>query len=114
VKEKNSDKAEIIKERNINGKLEIIAPQLLYFEVLNALKYSKIFDSSELNLLAQSLESYRFKIIIIQGKVRKKMINIAVNFELTIYNASYIALAIELSCLLCTADSKIIKKLPKK
>ncbi len=114
IEEKNSDKANKIKEKYINGEIDILVSPLLFFEVLNALKYSQLFDKTELNSVGESIENYGFTIVTIQKEIRKQMIHIAVNHELSIYDASYVALCLENNCILYTADNRIIEKLPNK
>ena len=106
ITEQNSDKAEILREKFVKKEFEIILSPLYKFEVLNALKYSNLFTQSELNSIGESLESYGFKVISIQNKIRENMVNILMDYDLTIYDASYVALATEMSCLFCTADTK--------
>lgn len=112
IEENDSDKARLLRDKFIDGKIELIVPSLLYFEVLNALKYSQLFDLSELNDAGESLENYGFKVITIKKKIRKHMIKFAVDHEISIYDASYLGLSIGLGKIFCTADEKIIKKLP--
>ncbi len=113
IDENDSDKAEIIKELFINEKINIVVPSLLYYEVLNALKYSKLFRLDELNLVGESIENYGFDFIVIKDEIREKMVEIAINHDISIYDASYIALAEKFNTHLITADEKIAKKLPK-
>ena len=112
IEENDSDKARFLRDKFIDGKIELIVPSLLYFEVLNALKYSQLFDLSELNDAGESLENYGFKVITIKKEIRKHMIKFAVDQEISIYDASYLGLSIGLGKILCTADEKIKKKLP--
>lgn len=112
IEEIDSDKARLLRDKFIDGKIELTVPSLLYFEVLNALKYSKLFDPSELNDAGESLENYGFKVITIKNEIRKHMIKVAVDQKLSIYDASYLGLSIGLGIIFCTADEKIIKKLP--
>ena len=112
IEESDSDKALILRDRFIGGKVELYVPTLLYFEVLNALKYSQLFKPSELEDAGESLENYGFKVITIKNEMRKHMINVAVNYDLSIYDASYFGVSIGLEKIFCTADEKIIKKLP--
>ncbi len=113
IDENDSDKAEIIKEQFINEKINIIIPSLLYYEVLNTLKYSKLFNIDELNLVGESIENYGFKAVVIKDEIREKMVEIAIKHDISIYDASYIALAEKFNTQLITADEKISKKLPK-
>jgi len=112
IEEKDADKARFLRDKFIEGKIELIVPSLLYFEVLNALKYSQLFDQSELSDAGESLENYGFSVITIKNEIREHMIKVAVDHDMSIYDASYFGLSIVLEKILFTADEKIIKKLP--
>jgi predicted nucleic acid-binding protein len=112
IEENNSEKALLLRDSFIGGKVELYVPLLLYFEVLNALKYSQLFEPNELEEAGESLENYGFKVITIKNEIRNHMINAAINYDLSIYDASYLGLSIGLEMMFCTADEKIIKKLP--
>jgi len=114
IEENDSDKAVFIRDKFIDGKVELYVPTLLYFEVLNALKYSQLFRPTELEDAGESIENYGFKVISIKNEIRKHMIKVAVDYDLSIYDASYLGLSIGLEKIFCTADEKIIKKLPSK
>ncbi|TFF88397.1 MAG: PIN domain-containing protein [Promethearchaeota archaeon] len=113
IEEKDSDMARILRDKFIDGDIEILVPSLLYFEVLNALKYSQLFNKIDLNNAGVSLENYGFKIISIKKDIRKKMIEIALDYDISIYDAAYIGLSKATGYVLFTADEKIIKNLPK-
>ncbi len=112
IEEIDSDKALLLRDSFIGGKIELYVPTLLYFEVLNALKYSQLFKPCELEDAGESLENYGFKVITIKNEIRKHMINAAIDYDLSIYDACYLGLSIGLEKLFCTADEIIIKKLP--
>jgi len=112
IEEKDSDKALFLRDRYIDGKVEFYVPPLLYFEVLNALKYSQLFEPRELKDAGKSLENYGFKVITIKDAIRNHMIKVALDYDLSIYDAAYLGLSMGLEKLFCTADEKIIKKLP--
>ena len=112
IEENNSEKALLLRDSFIGGNVELYVPPLLYFEVLNALKYSQLFEPNELEEAGESLENYGFNVITIKNEIRNHIINAAINYDLSIYDASYLGLSIGLEMLFCTADEKIIKKLP--
>ncbi len=112
IDEKNSFDAQALMEQYINGEILLFSPSLIYFEVLNALKYSKIFDIESLNLIGQTIDDYGIERIAITRNIRSMMIKISVNYDLSIYDASYVAIALEMDMKLITADRKIKKKLP--
>ncbi|RLE62649.1 MAG: PIN domain nuclease [Thermoprotei archaeon] len=114
IEEEYSDKALELRNKHINGEISIIAPELLYYEVLNALKYSRLFELEELKLAALSLSNYGIKLYSLKGRLAENTVEIAVERNITVYDAAYVALAINLDTVLYTADEKLIQKLGEK
>ncbi len=52
VDEVHSEKARELRDEYINGSVEILAPELMPYEVLNALKYTGLFNLNELVMVA--------------------------------------------------------------
>ena len=100
----------IIRDSFTEGLIDIVAPSLLYFEVLNALKYSGAFGEDELKKVARILEDYQFTIYELEGAYAEKAVEIAMRKGITIYDASYVALALIEEADLYTADEKILTK----
>ena len=95
IEEKHSDKALELRDRYINLEIELLAPELLPYEVLNALRYSKLFTSQEMKNIAQAINLYGFKLYPLIGELAELTIEVAYANNLTIYDASYLALAIK-------------------
>lgn len=114
IEEKYSANALKLRDKYINGEIRIIAPDLMPFEVLNALRYSNLFKEDELKAVARSLSYYGIEMHSLRNKLAEKTIEIALRSDITIYDASYVALAITHNTKLYTADSKLIEKLGKK
>jgi len=110
VEERYSKEALIIRDSFTEGLVDIIAPSLLYFEVLNALKYSGAFGEDELKKVARILEDYQFTIYELRGAYAEKAVEIAMRKGITIYDASYVALALIEEAELYTADEKLLTK----
>ena len=110
VEEKYSKEALIIRESFIEGLVDIVVPSLLYFEVLNALKYSGAFGEDELKKVARILEDYQFTLYELEGAYAEKAVEIAMRKGITIYDASYVALALIEGVDLYTADEKLLTK----
>jgi len=100
----------IIRDSFTEGLVDIVASSLLYFEVLNALKYSGAFGEDELKKVARILEDYQFTIYELEGAYAEKAVEIAMRKGITIYDASYVALALIEEADLYTADEKILTK----
>ena len=113
IQEEYSDKALKLRDMHVNGETCVAAPELLPFEVLNALKYSHLFNLEELKTAAISLSSYGIELYPLKGELAQKTIEIAVKKNITVYDAAYIALAQELNTILYTVDEKLIRKIGK-
>ncbi|RLE95894.1 MAG: PIN domain nuclease [Thermoprotei archaeon] len=110
VEEEYSREARLLRDAYVDGLIDITAPSLLPYEVLNALKYSGAFGEEELEEVAKTLEDFQFTLLNLQGELAAKSIEIAMRKGLTIYDASYLALALILGTMLYTADEKLIRK----
>ena len=110
VDEIYSENARKLRDEFINGSVEIISTELMPYEVLNALKYAKLFKKDELIMVSKSLTLYGFRLYPLTGKLAERTVEIAMEKDITIYDASYVALAKEQKAKLYTADEKLIRK----
>ncbi len=110
VEEEYSRESLMIRDSLTGGLLDALAPPILHLEVLNALKYSGAFGEDELKEVAHILEDYQFSIRSLSGDYAEKTVEIAMRKGLTIYDASYVALAIIEGTSLYTADEKLLTK----
>lgn len=111
VEEEGSDKSLKLREKYIEGEIRILAPELIIFEVLNALYYKKLFSEDELKEISEALEAYSFTLYPLKGEYANTAVEVAFKNNITIYDASYIALAIIKNIYMYTADKKLIRKL---
>ncbi len=111
IEEQDSDKALILRDRHISREITISLPGLAPYEILNALKWSRVYDEGELKQIGGSLNKYGFKTYPLIGELKRKTIEIAMRFDTTIYDASYVALASHLDTTLYTADQELIRKI---
>jgi len=110
VEEEYSREARLVRDAYANGLIDIAAPSLLPYEVLNALKYSGAFGEEELKEVAKTLEDFQLTLYNLEGKLAEKSVELAMRKGITIYDASYVALAQILNTELYTADEKLIRK----
>jgi len=112
LEEEFSNKALQLRNDYIRGIIAIAVPSLLEYEVLNALKYSGVHSVEELKEIGIALNKYGFEVYELEGKLKELAIEIALKNNITIYDASYIALAKHLNTILYTADKELIQKFP--
>ncbi len=105
--ERSTSKALELRNMHINNKLKIYAPELLLYEVINALRRNPGFDEKDVQDAYGSL----IELMITFTKAELDLaIGYAYQYKLTIYDTSYISLAKKLGAKLVTADEKLCKK----
>ncbi len=109
IEEKYSKQALKLRDKFANGNLQILGPSLLNFEVLNALRYSQLFNKTELKELAVAIGKYGFELYNLIGNYAELTAEIAHTRDLSIYDASYIALAELNNIDLYSVDNKIME-----
>ncbi len=95
----------------MNGAVRLASPTILPFETLNALRYSGLYDAPELKRIATSLTGYGFSLHQLEGEYADLTIEAAETNGITIYDSSYVGLALKLNTQLLTADRQLIRKL---
>ena len=114
VAEDYSDRAISLRDRYVNGEVRLAAPSLLTFEVLNAVRDSNLYTTVELRKIAVSLGGYGLALYGLEGEYAALAIEAAEENDLTIYDSSYLGLALWLGARFLTADKKLIKRLKGK
>lgn len=65
-------------------------------------------------IIGLALNKYGFEIYELKEKLKEQITEFSMKENITIYDASYIALAQELNTILYTADRELIAKFPRK
>ena len=107
--EEYSENAERLKDKHVKAQVTLVSPALMVFEVLNALRYNPELGASDVKEALGDLLGIQIKLYPVEEWM-SQAIMLAYDYGLTIYDASYIALANHLNCLLYTADSELLKK----
>lgn len=99
-----------IRDDYIEGKITLASPTLMPFEVINAIRYSKKkISTQKLKEIAKSIQLYGIQLHELTGTYANLTIETALENNISIYDASYIALAKHLKTITYTADQKLIK-----
>ena len=110
--ETNSDQAIRLRDEFATGRLRLTIPTLLFYEVTNALRFSGVFNETDLILAAKSLSKYRFGIWRPRGKLLELSVQLSAQEDVTVYDACYVALAKRLKTSLVTEDKDLLNKFP--
>ncbi len=108
IPEKHHKKARKLRDDYLNHKHTLIAPHLLHFEVINALKHSNHYKNNRLIEASATLPEY--SIDLKPYRELGPIAEIADELDISIYDASYIGLAFNQESILYTSDNKLIEK----
>ncbi len=110
VEEEHPREARLLRDAYASGVIDLACPSLLPYEVLNALKYSGAFGEEELKEVAETLDDFQLTLYDLSGELAKKSVELAMRKGITIYDASYAALAELLEVDAYTADEELLRK----
>lgn len=112
LEEEYSDGARLLRDAFVKGQVGKTVPSLMYYETLNALRYSKVYDEKELVMAAESMSKYGFDVWQPTGSVYRESGRISLNREISVYDAAYVALAEHLHVPLYTGDNDLVTRFP--
>lgn len=106
IPERDHEQARTLRDDYLDGRHDLLAPSLLPFEVINALKFSGHYEGDRLIEASNTLPEYGIELVPYRsaGPIAKT----AVDVDITLYDASYLALAHANETTLYTADSGLV------
>jgi predicted nucleic acid-binding protein len=107
--EQDHEVARALRDDYLDGKFDLVAPALLPFEAINALRYSGRFDGEQLDAAAQSLSEYGLDLV--PFRAAGAVADIATDLDITVYDAAYVALAEQFETKAYTADETLLADL---
>jgi predicted nucleic acid-binding protein len=110
VEEQFTKQALALAEDYEKRRIDLSSVQLMPFEVINALRYNPELGQSEVENAGEALMRLGVALHPILKDIHALSLRCAYLYGLTIYDASYLALARFLGCDLYTADRRFIEK----
>lgn len=111
VVEEGDDIALSLRKQFEEKEIDIVVPDLLLYEIANALRYNPKFDEKDVKDSVDSIIDMGIRILIPFSDEIKKAVDMAFSYDITIYDAHYLALADELGIPFITADKKLYDKI---
>ncbi len=111
--EENTDLALKFREGFIEGNVDITVPDLQLYEIANALRFNKKLNSKDVANAVNSLIDIGINIVVPTKDIIASTIEVAFEFDITFYDAYFIALAKELDYNFVTADENLFNKIKK-
>lgn len=107
--EKNVDLAINLLRLQLENKIELVVPDLFFYEVLNILLVKTNFDLQDTQLSLDKLIKLNMDIIHPDEKVMFYALNISKSINLTFYDSLYLSIAQNFNAMLVTEDKKILQ-----
>ena len=111
VEEEDTEKALRLRNAHQDGKITLTAPDLLVYEVANALNYNPKVSTENLTSAVQKLLELDLDLVPPSSEYISQTTKTARRFSISVYDASYVALSNMIATNLVTADQKMYRKL---
>lgn len=99
-----------LREKMFDGSVLFIVPELLFYEMANALRYSPNLSERDVNDALDSILDMGFEVRRVDKKTMQDAIRIAFKYNITVYDAYFIALSRVEGKALITADYRLAER----
>jgi len=107
--EDSVDRAIKLQRKHLQDDIEIIVPDLFFYEIMNTLLSKKYFSVDDVCSASESLHCLNMKVIYPDKKIIDNAVYITDKTKLTFYDSLYIAVAINKKALLLSEDLEILQ-----
>lgn len=111
AEEEFTDKALNFRRELLSGRLEIAVPDLILYEIPNALRFSQRLGEEDIKSAISSIFGIGVDIIAPLKRVLDSAVGLSFKFNISFYDAYFIALAKDLEYKFITADEKLCNKI---
>jgi len=94
-----------------DGALDLAIPDLLVYEIANALRYKTDLTIAEVCSAVQSLVDMDVAVIPVSARLVQRAVQLARTYDVTVYDAAFVACAEHLTATLVTADEALLRDL---
>lgn len=107
--EQQTSRALELREGHVRAAIRIVCPDLALYEIANALRYNKKLSSLDIAQATDSLFSIGISILVPTQQVLREAVTHALRYNITVYDAYFLALTKELGTEYVTADEKLFR-----
>jgi predicted nucleic acid-binding protein len=108
--ESELEKALKLRDEYRSRRIEIVSPELLIYEVSNVLRFKKSLEEKYIIAAVESLFELRI-LRPVNQEIMKGAVKLALEYNITVYDSTYLSFALYHKFPLITADEKLIKKI---
>lgn len=111
--EADSDAARLLRDDYASDEVDLDAPAVLPFEVLNAVRFGAGLRAGELSRVVDMLGRFGIPLHHLEGPFAEVVADLTDTSRLTVYDASYLGLARFLGVPVYTADEAMVRAAPE-
>lgn len=108
--EEDVDAALLLRDAWLGGALDITVPDLLVYELANTLRYKEPLEPEDADAVLSGFWSLGMELHPVDEAISRSAVQLAHRFDISAYDAAFLALALELSIPLFTADRTLHRK----
>ncbi len=113
LKEEDTEKAVAIRDAHIDGGLSLVAPDLVVYEVANALNYNPKVSNADLEDYTRAFFDLDLDLVPPSPEYSSQATRAARRLSISVYDASYVALSDIVGTKLVTADKRLYGKIAR-
>ncbi len=114
LEEDDSDRSLSVRDAHIEGRIRLTAPDLIVYEIANALNYNPKVSDTQLTAFVQDLSDYDLDLVPPSAEYTARTVKTARELSISVYDASYVALSDIIATNLLTADKTLHEKISRK
>ncbi len=99
-----------LRDDYMSGGLDIVAPDILLYEIANILAYKTNLSHSDIGRLWRNFLRFEIPTIAPSPAFMTDCLKLSIEHNVSVYDATYIILAQKRHCALLTADMRLVKK----
>ncbi|MBN2265484.1 MAG: type II toxin-antitoxin system VapC family toxin [Candidatus Aminicenantes bacterium] len=100
----------VLRDEACAGRRRLAAPDLLFYEIGNALRYNARLDAEDVKLALASLLDLGIDFRPPGVRLLSRAVDLAFRFGMTVYDGCFVALAGDMGAPLITADEKLVNQ----
>jgi len=110
VEEEHTEAALRLRDDYIDRAVDLASPDLLPYEVLNALRYNPGLGERQLKEIAEALEKYSLWLAPLEGELARRCVENAMRHGISVYDSAYISLGQLKEAPFYTADRALMNR----
>ena len=108
--EEDTEKALQIRDLFLKNKFNIMVPDLMFYEIANVVRYARGMVDKEKEAILDNIVLLNLEVVSVSRHNLVKSLSLALKYDITVYDAVYLAISSEKKVVYVTADKNLKRK----